>query len=482
MLGAPPAFVIAGTKSGCGKTTVALGLMAAFRRRGLKVAPFKTGPDFIDPGFHSLICGRPSHNLDGWMMPESALVDVFHAGSRDCDIAIIEGAMGLFDGASGGSEKGSAAHIAKVLGVPVLLVADGRGVGRSICAMVKGYVEYDSSLKVAGVIVNMVGGERHKEILQQALKELKLPFVATVKRRTEIKLPSRHLGLVTAREHKNWDRLVEGLGNLVEKEMDLDGLLETVSRYSSNRSLLLHEHDGTLFADTSCVPEVSKVKIAVARDKPFCFYYQRNLDILKALGAKLCHFSPSSGDSLPEGACGVYLGGGYPELYAKELARNQAFCQRLKEEIDRGIPVLAECGGFMFLGKGLLVEEGLFEWCGLFNSCFSMENRFQALGYRQAHLDRSCVLGDRGISFRGHEFRYSRVLSEIFPPWPYLRVYDASGKLVEVPHFVYKNVFASYIHIHFDSNPLVAENFVKRCREYLNRDFSNKGANQIPCN
>ncbi len=476
MLRFPPAFIIAGTKSGSGKTTIALGLMAAFTRRGFKVAPFKTGPDFIDPGFHTLICNRPSNNLDGWMMPESALIDVFLAGSKNCDIAIIEGAMGLFDGSPGDPEKGSAAHVAKVLGLPVLLVADGRSIGRSICAMVKGYVEYDKEVRVAGVIANMAGSRRHKKILQGALEELQVPFVATVGRNPEIELPSRHLGLVTAQEYKGWNRLVDKLCYLIEKEMDLDQLLRVMSLSSSRSSSLLCRPSDVSFNSYS-VSKASNVKIAVARDKSFCFYYQRNLDILRDLGAMLCFFSPVSGDPLPEGVCGVYLGGGYPELYAKELADNQCFCKRLREEIEGGIPVLAECGGFMFLGKGLCAKDGFFEWCGLFETCFSMADRFQALGYRQVQMDSSCVLGGKGTKFKGHEFRYSRPLSEILPKWPYLRIYDASGSTAEVPYFVYKNVFASYIHIHFDSNPLVAENFLQRCREYLSRGLSNKKAN-----
>ena len=468
-----PAFLVAGTKSGCGKTSMALGLMAAFTRRGLRVAPFKTGPDFIDPGFHSLICNRPSHNLDGWMMPEAAIKEVFCQGLKGCDLAIIEGAMGLFDGAPGIADKGSAAHIAKILGVPVVLVADGQGIGRSITAMVKGYIEYDEGLNVIGVIVNKAGSQKHKVILEQALCELEVPLKAIVQRDKKVVLPSRHLGLVTVVEHSGWDRQVHGLCDLVEHHVDLKLLMEILKKSGPDLSTLSPDQSkawhGYNVSNRYATP-----KIAVARDKAFCFYYERNLEILRRFGAELVFFSPLDGDVFSEEISGVYLGGGYPELYAHRLAENKRLIHMLREGVERGLPVLAECGGFMFLGKGLVEGNKFFKWCDLYNSVFEMAKRFQALGYRQAVLQSTCLLGTKGTRFKGHEFRYSKPINNIDSlASERLTVRDATGAQIDLPHFIYKNVFASYIHIHFDSNPDVAAAFVKRCMEYAQGDNTN---------
>ncbi len=469
MLKNPPAFLVAGTHSGCGKTTIALALMAVLTERGLRVAPFKTGPDFIDPGFHRLICGRPSHNLDTWMMTEEAVRRIFWENISGCDVAVIEGAMGLFDGASGVSEKGSAAHVAKVLGVPVILVVDATSMGRSICALIKGFLEYDGDLKIAGVIVNKAGSSKHKRIIRQALSGLNIPFLAIVGRDKGVFIPSRHLGLVTALEGTENKEFFEGLTRLIfENDLDIDLLLGHASRLFGENCKEEDEQEiqGVFGADSA-----KPVKIAVAFDQAFCFYYQRNLDILKGLGARLLFFSPLSGETLPEDSCGLYLGGGYPELYKEELSENKGLIEDIRKGAEKCLPILAECGGFMFLGRGLKEEGRRFYWCGLFDSWFEMAKRFQALGYRQALIERPCILGGKGTTFKGHEFRYSFPTSPKEVSSSVIKALDASDEPVIVPSFVYKNVFASYIHIHFESNRDVAASFVETCRKYAESDF-----------
>jgi len=293
--------------------------------------------------------------------------------------------------------------------------------------------------------------------------------LAIVGRDREISIPSRHLGLVTALEDPGEKEFFNGLARLVtENDLDIDQLLAHVSRLFAENAQ--GEYGGEHQRVLKAAPKEA-VKIAVAFDKAFCFYYQRNLDILRRLGVRFMFFSPLSGDGLPEGACGLYLGGGYPELYKRELSENKGLIEDIRQAADRGLPILAECGGFMFLGMGLNEEETRFGWCGLFDSWFKMARRFQALGYRQAIIERPCILGEKGATFRGHEFRYS------FPTAPkevsssVIKAFNASNKPVSVPSFVYKNVFASYIHIHFESNSNIAAGFVETCRKYSESDF-----------
>ncbi len=465
MLKKLPAILVAGTHSGCGKTTLALGLMAALKNRGLTIAPFKSGPDFIDPGFHNLVCQRASHNLDTWMLSQEALSRIFWTNVEGCDCAIIEGAMGLFDGSSPKSETGSAAHLSKVLGVPVLLVVDARGMGRSVAALVKGYMEYDKGLKVVGVIVNRAGSSKHRKILEGALEELGLPFVGTVGRYAEISLPSRHLGLVTAGEYQSGSSVFDRLAEVIENDIPIDKLLKVmaacgpeIKRPESFKAY----HEYKEIHPSNHAP----VRLAVARDKAFCFYYQRNLDILRELGAELIFFSPLEGQFIPGPVHGLYLGGGYPELYCEELTQNTSVIKSIRELAQKGLPIYAECGGFMYLGQGLEHHGHFFSWCSVHPARFVMEKRFQALGYRQVVLNDNCLLGTPGTRFKGHEFRYSRPADATDAGTSAIEVLDANGNPVKVPGFVKGNIFAGYVHAHFDSNPYIAARFIDRCREY----------------
>jgi len=396
-----PAFVIAGTHSGVGKTTVALGIMAALQRRGLRVQPFKIGPDFIDPGLHTKVCGLPSHNLDGWMLSRDYNRRSFRKNVRDKDVAVVEGMMGLYDGRSGATEQGSTAQVAKHLGLPVILVVDASAMARSAAAMILGYRLFDRKTNVIGVIFNRVAGAGHLDYLREAMASLPgLQCFGGMTMDERIKIPERHLGLTVAQEGFLDKRFANQLGRLVEDHLDLDGLL------GSTRTKIAARAE----AETT-EPAADKVPIAVAMDQAFCFYYPDNLELLEASGAKLKLFSPLADRALPPGAKGIYLGGGYPELYAKELSRNRPMRTAIKAFIEAGGPVYAECGGLMYLTAALTdCAKKEYPMVGAYPFKTRMLPRLRALGYREVMSMKKRFIG-RGAKIRGHEFHYSEIYS-----------------------------------------------------------------------
>lgn len=442
-------IVVAGTRSGCGKTSVALGLMAALRRRGLRVAPFKCGPDFIDPAHHTRVTGRVSHNLDGWMCGRAGVEDIFERHAQDADVAVVEGVMGLFDGFSGRSEAGSTAEVAKWLGLPVLLVADAQSMARSAAAMAHGYLSFDPSLRFAGLALNRVGSPGHRELLAEALEGAAAPLLGMLGRDEGIRLPERHLGLVmpeadTAEMHPS-------LADWVEQGLDLDRLLAALPDLSPVPS-------------GEDLPTAARTRIAVARDRAFCFYYEENLRLLRAAGADLAFFSPIADKRLPEGTRGIYLGGGYPELSAYDLSNNASLRREVRRFAEDGGPVYAECGGFMYLMDSLRDHQGLTcKMAGLFPFAAHMEGRFTGLGYREVTTTADSILGPAGMLARGHEFHYSGIPEEAYASAGLYRVADRKGPRERPEGFAAHNVVASYIHLHFGSNPLLARHLVEVC-------------------
>ncbi|QYZ79981.1 cobyrinate a,c-diamide synthase [Methanofollis formosanus] len=380
-----PAIVIAGTHSGCGKTTLASGIMAALQARGLEVQPFKVGPDFIDPSHHTAICGRPSRNLDPFMMGENGVVRTFLAASAGADIAVIEGVMGMYDGLEGG-DLGSTAHVARILGAPVVLVADVGGMSRSAHALVRGYAGYDPAVRFAGVIFNRVGSPRHRQMIEEELSVPALGWVPTEKGKA---VSSRHLGLAMAGEAS-----MATFGEVCEAHCDLDALIAAAS---SGQAAMPIPAD----ADAP-----SHVRLGVARDAAFCFYYQDNLDLLRRSGADLVFFSPIT-DPLPE-VDGLYLGGGYPELHAAALAASPCTAQ-IRAAAEDGMLVYAECGGLIYLCEGLEADGREYRMAGVLPARAQMHGRFQALGYVEAEATGASPLLPAGAGFRGHEFHYSSV-------------------------------------------------------------------------
>lgn len=450
-------IIIAAPVSGSGKTTITIGLMECLKRRGLKVAPFKVGPDFIDPGYHWLVTGQPSLNLDGWMLSPQTVRELFAAHSADADIAVIEGVMGLFDGISGSSDEGSTAQIARLTGSTVFLVVDAKGFARSIAALIKGFAEFDPEVRIGGVIFNNVSSDNHARILKEAV-ESALPSVAVVgsiQRDNSLHIPSRHLGLVTAAENELSTQYLDHLVEVIRSSIDL-GMLWAIAGAGDRIGLGPEKK-----------PAPSLAKIAVARDKAFCFVYESNLQLLKDFGAELIEFSPLADSALPEDISGIFLPGGYPEAYADQLSVNSCIKVAIKGAIEEGMPVYAECGGFIYLTSGVKVErEGtLKEFVGIFPVVTTMLPQRKALGYREIRLRTDSILGKRGAVARGHEFHYSET-EEM--PEEIERLYQVSkgGNDLGTEGYRYKNCLASYIHLHFGSNPEMAAAFVDSCQRF----------------
>ena len=461
------AFVIAGTHSGCGKTSISLGLMASLARRGRKVQPFKCGPDFIDPGHHSLACavdGKPvpSHNLDGWMLDEATNLDIFNRYAAVADVAVIEGVMGLFDGISGTEDFGSTAQMAKILGLPVILVVDARSMARSAAALVAGYVAFDPDVTIAGVIFNRVGSPSHAELLREAMTLVPgIPVLGCLGRDESIATPSRHLGLVTPDQTGPDMSRYQRLADWVEAGLDPDRLLDQLP-------------DTMVVAPFEPVPQLPRVTIGLARDNAFCFYYEENLRLLREAGAKLVEFSPLSDTHLPEHLDGLYLGGGYPELYAFELGQNTRLRREIKEFCEFGRPVYAECGGFMLLMNDIITGRGRYAMAGAFPVRAEMSDKFRALGYREITTQADTILGPAGIMARGHEFHYSAIRDEEGLA-SLLSVYSMTGRKgrIDVQEgFQVGNTLGSYVHLHFGSRPEMARAFVRACITGMGRDRS----------
>jgi len=453
--------VLAGTKSGSGKTTLTLGLLAALKRRGLQVAPFKVGPDFIDPGHHTAVTGRESRNLDGWMLPRAYNLDSFAQNTRDADIAVVEGVMGLFDGYDGKSEAGSTAQMAKWLGLPVLLIVDARSMARSAAALVQGFERFDADLTFAGVVFNMIGSRRHLDYLEQALAgNTAMPFLGGLNRDEKISVPERHLGLFTREDHAFSPEELLVLSDMIEDSIHLDRLLENLPEIVPR---------GGPASPAKAPAAPSAVRIGVARDRAFCFYYPDNLELLKARGAEVIAFSPIDDTVLPDNLDGLYLGGGYPELSAVELTGNVSMRQQILEKSRQGMPIYSECGGFMYLCREIIDNRGEpFPMVGCFPFRTRMHTKLKSLGYREITLAAPSVIGPAGLCIRGHEFHYSGIEPdrEQNDVETMFSVSARAGIRQHPTGYVTGRTLGSYIHLHFGSQPEAAGYFVENCLTY----------------
>jgi cobyrinic acid a,c-diamide synthase len=451
---------VAGTQSGAGKTTLTLGLMAALGRRGLRVAPFKVGPDFIDPGHHSQLTGVTSRNLDGWMLSRETNRNTFIRGSSQADIAVVEGVMGLYDGYDGRSEAGSTAQMAKWLGLPVILVVGARSMARSAAALVQGFEGFDPQVEFAGVVFNHLGSDRHLAYLKEAMAgHVALPCLGGLRRNSVAAIPERHLGLLTAEDHRLSAEAVENLADAIEAGIDLDRLLTRLPEIP----LAAPPRPAAATPETEAGRQV---RIAVARDRAFCFYYPENIELLTAAGAEIVPFSPLADTKLPDAVDGLYFGGGYPELHAATLGANTGLRREVKAASRSGMPIYGECGGFIFLCRELVDGEGATHpMAGCFPFQSRMLGRLSSLGYREIHLGRETLLGPAGTRLRGHEFHYSE--TEIAPDWRGIyRVSDRRGRPKANEGFVTGQTLGSYYHLHFGSQPAAARHFVAACRGY----------------
>ncbi len=442
-----PRIVVAGTHSGVGKTTVATGMMAAFRKRGLRVQGFKVGPDFIDPTFHRAATGRPSYNLDGWMLSRATNLDIFARATDDADVAVIEGVMGLFDGKSAPSLSGTTAEMAIWLDAAVVLVLDAAAMAGSAAAVVHGFDTLVPELPLSAVICNRVAGMKHYGYLRDAMVARCRPApLGYLPRDAAYGFPSRHLGLHLAHEALTGDRLGQ-LAEWIEAHLDLDRLLALSAR---------PKH---IAAPRQAPPPKPKhPRIGIARDEAFCFYYQDNLDLLHSLGAELVEFSPIADRSLPPGLDGIYLGGGYPELHAPALSANEPMRAAIAEFAAGDMPVYAECGGFMYLTQAI-VDADARSWpmTGIFPTRARMQPRLARLAYIEVESSDAEGWLAAGEHARGHEFRYSTI-----DPMPeaIVRTYREPAEGYRV-----RSVLGSYVHLHFLSLPNFAERFVRACAQ-----------------
>jgi len=454
-----PRIIIAGTQSGTGKTSLSLALVAFLKRRGLRVQTFKIGPDFLDPSYLTRASGRPCYNLDGWITRKEYVLELFSRTTQDADIAVIEGVMGLFDGSDPENSEGSTAEMARWLDAPVLLVVNVHGMARSLSAVVKGCVEFEPGLRIAGIIANHTGSDRHKDWLTQSLRSASLPpLLGAIPRGAFPTLPSRHLGLTTADPQNLPPKILEELADVLERHLSVDAITE-IARNASSLSLTETGREAT--------PRSKRVSIGVAYDRAFHFYYPDNLYELKLRGCDLIFFSPLQDRKLPEEIDALYFGGGYPEEYAQTLSENREMQEAIIQFAGRGLPIYAECGGLMYLTQGIETTRGeQYPMVGILPVWSRMLNRLKSLGYVEVTLINNSLWGEKGTVLRGHEFHYSELAGPPLddPLWiPAYRMRRRRSEKTFVEGFQQKNVLASYIHLHWASQAGSVETFITHC-------------------
>lgn len=460
-----PRIVISGTHSGAGKTTLTTGVLRALYNRGLKVQPFKSGPDYIDPAFHSFVANRASRNLDVWMLGEETTKMLFAKNSADADISVVEGVMGLYDGLGTEKDMGSTAQLSKVIKAPVILVVDGSGMSSSAAAIVMGYAKYDDDVNIAGVILNNMHGEKHYELLKEAIeRDTGIPCVGYLNKNSSISLKSRHLGLVPSGEVEELGEKLNEVGEMVAETVDLDRIIEIantaptldvkVSRFS---------------------PVVDKtVRIAVAHDSAFNFYYKDSLELLEELGAELVSFSPTKDERLPENIGGLILGGGFPEVFAEEIEANESMKNSIVTAVESGLPVYAECGGLMYLCDTIEdLDANSYKMVGIFPFKSKMTKRLQRFGYVNVKVEpETPISGQDTELFKAHEFHRSVVEHNNQGDF----VYNVAKARPGQEHIDwtcghrYKNCLGAYAHVHFYSNINLAKNFVMNCSNHIDAD------------
>nr|WP_202434779.1 MULTISPECIES: cobyrinate a,c-diamide synthase [unclassified Streptomyces] len=441
-------MVIAAPASNSGKTTVATGLMAAFAGRGLAVSPHKVGPDYIDPGYHALATGRPGRNLDAYMCGPELVAPLFGHGAAGCDLAVVEGVMGLYDGASGQGELASTAQVSKLLRAPVVLVVDASSQSRSVAALVHGFASWDPEVRIGGVILNKVGSDRHEALLREALEETGLPVLGALRRAPQVATPSRHLGLVPVAERQaDAVGAVAAMAERVRAGCDLEALLALARTAPAL--------PGAVWEPERQPVEGARPVVAVAGGAAFTFAYAEHAELLTAAGAEVAVFDPLRDEKLPAGTAGLVIGGGFPEVYAPELSANEPLRRAVTELAAAGAPVAAECAGLLYLAREL---DGR-PMCGVLDASARMSERL-TLGYRSAVAVSDSVLAEAGTRLRGHEF-HRTVLEPGAGAVPAWGLHQPERR---VEGFVQRGVHASYVHTHWAASPGVARRFVEHCR------------------
>ncbi|MDO5096801.1 MAG: cobyrinate a,c-diamide synthase [Peptostreptococcaceae bacterium] len=451
-------LMFAATTSGTGKTTICCGIQRAFRNRKMKVQPFKVGPDYIDTEYHFVASGEKSRNLDEFMLPKEEIKYLFAKSAEKSDINIIEGVMGLYDGLGASSDFCSSASMAKILDCPVILIIDGKAMAASAAALVLGYKNLDPDVKIAGVIANNVSTSSHFNIIKNAVEKYTgIPVLAHIPKDENFSLSSRHLGLTPSMETEGLDEKLDYIAGIIEKQVDLDNLLEI-----ANASAVIYDDKRR-----ESIRNVANVRLGIAYDKAFNFYYQDALELLEEMGVELVRFSPISDKKLPENLDGLFLGGGFPEVFAKELAENIDILQEIRQCSKQGMPIYAECGGLMYLGASLQNLDGDFlKMTGILDGQSVMSKRLQRFGYCEGIAKTDNVIADAGETIRGHEFHYSDFVTEEDA------VYDMQKQMTDgsvkkwLGGYQSGNTMGTYLHTHFAGNYEAALRFVERMKEY----------------
>jgi cobyrinic acid a,c-diamide synthase len=447
-------LVIAGTGSGVGKTTLTIGLMSALMKKGYIVQGFKCGPDYIDPTYHTAVTGRVSRNIDSWMLSHEMVREIVNRASVGADISIIEGVMGFYDGKDPTNNQGSTAEISIITEGPVILVVNCASMARSTAAIVKGFQEFLKETNIVGVIANQAGSEGHFQIVKTAIEqECGIPVVGYLKMDHDLCIPERHLGLIPSIERGELKPFFDKLGDLVLETVDVDSI------YALAKAPVLEIKESQFMNK-----EKLEVRIAVARDAAFNFYYQENLDMLEAFGAELVEFSPLKGEVLPEHVDGLYIGGGFPEEFATELSEQRDVKDSIRTAIENGLPTLAECGGFMYLTESLETTDGTsYEMARVIPGKVKMQTRLAALGYREISAAEGNYLLSPNLIAKGHEFHYSVFI----PKKETQHAYQTKGMGGQKKEGYMKgNLIAGYTHFHFGSCPKMVGNWVLKCKEY----------------
>ncbi len=452
-----PRVILSGTSSRVGKTMLSIGLMRALVNRGYKVQPYKVGPDFIDPSFHHFATGRYSRNLDSFMLSRESILETFERNFRNADIAVIEGTMGLHDSHHATDEKGSTAEVSKILKCPVVLIANVERMSRTVAPFIYGYKTFDPEVRIEGVILNRVGSERHAMKARLAAEKLaKVKVVGVVPRRKDVVIPDRHLGLIPAYEKREeFEGLFDKLAELVEKYVNVDEIIRIAERAPP----LEEVPENPIFRK-----ENSGVRVGILRDRSFNFYYQDNVEAITSK-AEVVFIDSLTDKKLPE-IDALYIGGGFPEVFAEELEKNRSLREDIYDFCESGKPVYAECGGLMFLGEKLrLIDGSEYEMVGFMPYETEMHKRFQALGYSIYRCERSSIVARKGDTVVGHEFHYSKVIPKEKLEFTY-RVKRGKGIDGERDGAVKKNTLVNYIHVHVLSYPTFVRRFVRAAKSF----------------
>lgn len=477
-----PRVMIAAVRSSSGKTSVATGIMGALVQRGSQVQGFKVGPDFIDSSYHTAVTGRWSRNLDTWMLSFGQVQEFFRRAVIGADVAVIEGVMGLFDGLRGDGERASSAEVAKLLGCPVVLVLDVRSQARSAVVEFLGCRSFDPGLRLAGVILNRYTGERHLEMLQASFREAGIPVLGAIQNGSLPRLAERHLGLVPIPEQRGADPVLQELSGAVARQVDLEAILAVAEsaprcfrtyRGRERVATMRHPEASPGVPPDAAAGSARPARVALAWDAAFNFYYRDGLDLLSGRGIELVPFSPLRDRSLPPGIAGVLIGGGFPELFAEQLSKNEGMKESLRRARAAGLPIYAECGGFMYLCESLGDLDGRdHPMVGLVPGFCRMVKRLVGMGYVTAEAQGPNILCQAGDVLRGHEFHYSSFVPAREPfPWAFtFRKGDGRARQGGHPGgdgYAEGNLLASYFHFHFAANPRTATRFATACHNWI---------------